>query len=509
MSGWIIPKELPLEITLVVGDAMPIIVQARMTAATARCPGCGRARGRVHSHYWRAFQDLPWQTLPVRWLLTCRKFWCDQSDCPRTIFCERLPPTFLGVRQQRTQAVWQTLTEWGWTARAADGARVATHQGLGVSADTVIRALRAAPDPPTTAVRVVGLDEWAKRKGRTYATVLVDQERHRIVDVLPDDQPETVAAWLQAHPTIPVVTRDRDEAFAQAIAAGAPDATQVADRFHLLFNLGALLERIWARLRPAAPVDTPPDPPAETTTPPPPQQALWATMQRLTAVGWSVSAMARHLHLTRKTVRKYQQAPTCPIRALPPPRRRPVLDTWTVRREGLWPSGEHHATALYRTIHAEGYPGSLATITHWVQGRRGPALPPERPVSARAFATWCLLPWDRLSRKAGRRLTPYLAIPELRRAYTLAHLFRTVLRARRPPALTAWLQAAEPSGIPEFGRFVAHLRRDLAAVQAATTEPWSQGPVEGFHHKIKRLKRVMYGRAKFDLLRQRILHAVG
>lgn len=132
------------------------------------------------------FKISPWHALPVRWLLDCRKFWCPHPGCPRTIFCERLPATFLGVSQQRTHAVWQALTPWGWTASAADVARVATHQGIPVSADTVLRALRAAPDPPAAEVRVVGLDEWAKRKGRTYATVVVDQERHRIVDVLPD-----------------------------------------------------------------------------------------------------------------------------------------------------------------------------------------------------------------------------------------------------------------------------------------------------------------------------------
>ncbi|MGC8489539.1 MAG: transposase [Clostridia bacterium] len=327
---------------------------------------------------------------------------------------------------------------------------------------------------------MVGLDEWAKRKGRTHATVVVDQERHQIVDVLPDDQPETVTAWLQAHPTIRVVTRDRDEAFAKAIAARAPDATQVADRFYLLLNLGDLLERPWARLRPTVPVSDLPAPAAEMPAadpahPVPSQPARWETIQHLATTGWSVSAIARHLHLTRKTVRTYQQAPTGPVRAIPPPRRRPVLDALTARLEGLWQAGDHHASTLYRTIQVEGDGGGLATVTHRVQQRRGPALPPERPVTARAFATWCLLPWDKLSRRAGRRLTPYFTVPELRQAYRLAHLFRTLLRARRPLALTAWLRVAGQSGIPEFGRFVAHLHRDLAAVQAATTEPWSPG----------------------------------
>jgi len=136
---------------------------------------------------------------------------------------------------------------------------------LPIRADTVIRALRAAPDPPSNAVRVLGLDEWAKRKGQTYATALVDQERHRIVDVLPDDQPETVAAWLQAHPTIQGVTRDRDKALAKAMAAGAPIATQGADRLHRLQNLRAVLERVFQRHPPTVPT---PGPAADPELPP-------------------------------------------------------------------------------------------------------------------------------------------------------------------------------------------------------------------------------------------------
>ena len=304
-----------------------------------------------------------------------------------------------------------------------------------------------------------------------------------------------MAAWLRAHPTIQVVTRDRDEAFAHAIATGAPDATQVADRFPRLLNWGELLERLWARLRPTPlvgdhPVPVAEQPAADPVTPVPPQQARWEAIQHLTTQGWSVRAIARHLPRTRKTVRRYPQAPTCPVRAAPPRRRRPVLDTGVPRLETLWQAGAHHASTLSRTIQAEGYEGSWATVTPGVQQRRGSALPPERSVSARAFAPWCLLPWDTRSRRAGRRLTPYLTVPELRQAYRLAHWFRTLLRARRPLALAAWLRAADPSGIPACARFVAHLHRDLAAVQAATTEPWSQGPVEGFHHKIKRRKRL-------------------
>ena len=128
------------------------------------------------------------------------------------------------------------------------------------------RALRAVPDPAVGPVRILGVDEWARRKGQTYATILVDHEAHRIVDVRPDDAPETVAAWLQAHPTVEVVTRDRDEAFHKAIRAGAPQAREVADRFHLCQNLSAALERLFQRhpapSRPpvAAPTASEPEP---------------------------------------------------------------------------------------------------------------------------------------------------------------------------------------------------------------------------------------------------------
>jgi len=91
MSGWIIPKDVPLGITVIVGDAPPIVLRAEMTAPTAVCPQCRHPSARIHSHYPRTLQDLPWQALPVQWLLGCRRFWCDHPACPWTVFGERLP----------------------------------------------------------------------------------------------------------------------------------------------------------------------------------------------------------------------------------------------------------------------------------------------------------------------------------------------------------------------------------------------------------------------------------
>jgi transposase/DNA-binding transcriptional regulator YdaS (Cro superfamily) len=430
-------------------------------------------------------------------------------------------------------------------------------------------------------VRVLGLDEWAKRKGHTYAPVLVDQERHRIVDVLPDDQPETVAAWLHAHPTIELVTRDRDEVFAKAIAMGAPDATQVADRFHLLQNLRDVLERVFHRHRPgpgdttsphppgvtdgpaaptpplpraerraqvqtltalgysqtaiaerlgidrrtvrqdaaAAPVGPPtqpllvaPDPPDASVSPAQQRrQAQWQAIRDRVAAGQSVSTIARALRLDRGTVSKYAQAQTPP----PPPRSRPqpgVLHGWTAALDQRWSAGEHQAQSLFRALQEAGYPGGVGPVRRWVRRRRQQlqgtelARVPRARIPPRTLAWHCLQRIPDWSPRTARELLTATADPTVREAYTLAHLFRTLVKYRRPQALEPWLRRAAASPLPEFQRFAQGLRHDLAAVTAAVQGPWSQGPVEGFNHKIKRLKRVMYGRAKFDLLRARILH---
>ena len=270
--------------------------------------------------------------------------------------------------------MWATITQWGWTASAADVARVATPQGLPVSADTVLRALRAAPDPPVGDVRVVGLDEWALRKGRTYAAILVDPKRHHIVDVLPDVRPETVAAWLRAHPTIRLVTRDRDERFARAIAAGAPTALQVSDRFHLLQNLRQVLERVFAQhgVGPGRPTAAPVEPTGPASPSPTAaaqrRQDLWTRIHERVAAGESLRAIAQQLNLDRATVRKYARAATCPV---PPsrPKAPRALAGWTDRLEALWQAGEHNGRRLWAAGPAEGCAGSYSAV-HRSEERR-------------------------------------------------------------------------------------------------------------------------------------------
>jgi transposase len=321
---------------------------------------------------------------------------------------------------------------------------------------------------------------------------------------------------LRAHPTIQVLPRDRDDVFAKACAAGAPMAQQVADRFPRLENLRRVLERGFSR-HGVAPAPTPGAGPSETASPsdPPPaphprQQGRWQQIQARRQAGHSISAIARILGLDRATVRKYATATTCPT-SPPRPATPRALAGWTDRLEALWQSGWHRGRALFPQLQAEGYGGSERAVHRWLQ-RHHPRPSAEatlpRPRTSPATRAWQCLQWPAdWPPQTLHALTAALQDPTIREAFTLAQLFRTMVKHRRADALEPWLRRAEASGLPEFQRLVAGLRRDFAAVPAALSLPWSQGPTEGLNHKIKRIKRLMYGRANFDLLRARILYA--
>ncbi len=367
---------------------------------------------------------------------------------------------------------------------------------------------------------MVGIDDWALAKGHRYATVVVDLEQHRIIDILPDRTAETVAAWLRDHPSIEVVSRDRAVGYANAAREGAPQAEQVADRWHLLNNLGESLEALFRRVPPFA---EPPSPAGDAEASPPhlpseeepagpdmpaltPRQVRYAAVHRLAEAGWKVSQIARELGCDRKTVRHDLSAP--PPAAHPTRGGYPrLLDAFEPLLQRLWENGQHRRAMLWDALKKAGFQGGQSTLGRWIARHRSGA--PGRkqvPPTAHKVAHWFFARWPFLPRYATGPLSQVLAHPLHRQAYTLVRQFRTLLLHHRPAALPAWLHAAETPGIPELVSFAAGLRDDYAAVLAGIRSTWSQGMVEGFNNKIKRLKRLMYGRGGFGLLRKRTLH---
>ena len=216
-----------------------IIIHLEVWRQSVPCPQCGFKSSRVHSRYQRRASDLPWSSWPVQLVVHTRKFFCDNLRCLRRIFTETFPEV-LAPYARRTQRLGQALLELVHSRNAESAARIGGFLGYSTSPDTLLRCqrqeqIRVAPP------RVLGVDEFALRRGCTYATILVDLERRRPVEILEGKQAQPLTQWLRDHPGVDILTRDRAEAYALAGRTGATAALRVADRFHLVHNAGEAL----------------------------------------------------------------------------------------------------------------------------------------------------------------------------------------------------------------------------------------------------------------------------
>jgi transposase len=522
-----------------------IVVHMNALTASARCHTCGNASARIHSHYQRTLADLPWAHCPVRILIQLRKFFCDNADCKRRIFTEPIPE--LAPRYARkTQRLQTELYLIGYSLGGRAGAREADGLGREVGPDTLLRRVRAvttSQSNPTPKVSALGVDDWAFGKGHHYGTILVDLERHELVDLLPDRSVESLATWLKEHPEIEILSRDRAGVYADGARQGAPQAEQVADRWHVLRNLGEAIEGLTAQhtsdlreaaLRLAPAVDAPQtsEVPAPETLPAVKQQRLARQQQRhesydqiqeLRRQGWTQSAIADQVGVSLRTVKRFLSVATYPQRSRRPrqPRNTDRYDAYLRQRLA---EGCHSVAQLYREVQQQGYSGSYASLYKAVASlvptvpvsqagasrrQRTPAPPAVEVPSSRSVAWWLqghLSPT--LPHKAAQQaFLDQLSIlaPVLKEAGELAQEFIGLVQDRWLVRLNAWLETACQSVCTEVRRFAQGLCQDLASLQNAVSLEWSNGQVEGQVNRLKMLKRQMYGRANFDLLRARVM----
>lgn len=517
---------LRLKRVVVAGEAVTLHVASSRRWAT--CPLCGQRSRRIHASYERTLAERPIVGCTLTLRLRVRRLRCTQPTCPRRIFAERFP-ALAGVRARRTHAQRATLEQIGFTVGGSAGARLAGSLGLVGSRSTILRAMHAREVPELPTPRVLGVDDWARKRGQTYGTVLVDLERRRIVDLLEDRTAGGLAGWLRAHPGVQVIARDRGGAYADGARQGAPQATQVADRFHLLANVGEALERVLARKQVLLKEATTAVNCARATLGDAVNPALsdrtaaratpgWATREdqekdahraarlaRYEAVvalhrqGVSQGAIAGRVGIGRKTVRCFLRAGTFPERA--------SLQLWREIRE----RGFTGAASLVRRLVGRwraiprrcNVPREVASMPQC-----GPPVEPMRVPSARQARWFLLHPEARLRPdELLWRKTLLDRDGEIRAARLLTQSFGQLMRERDHAALAPWLTRAVASGLPEFRGFTTVLERDRAAVEAALTSEWSSGQTEGQITKLKLLKRQAYGRASFALLRKRVLRA--
>src|SRR5467141_2369143 len=314
-----------------------ITLAVQSTQTSAPCPLCATPTQRIHSHYERTLADLPWAQYRVCLQLRVRKWFCRNRSCSRRIFTERLP-TIAAPWARRTLRLAQRFVALGVALGGQAGVRLGHAWDLAVSRNTLLPGLRQRPLPVLPTPRVLGGDDWALRKRQTYGTILVDLERRQPVALLPERTAAPVAQWLREHPGVEVIARDRASAYAEGARQGAPAATQVADRFHLLQNLRETLDEVFtthhvaltavnaARHQQPVPL---PDGTLAVPVPPPPiparaeQQAAQRAAQRqaryeqvwtLHRQGWPSVAIAAQVGCSCRTIERYLHRPTWPVR---------------------------------------------------------------------------------------------------------------------------------------------------------------------------------------------------
>lgn len=205
------------------GGVTDVVLVAHLEGTGARCPSCQTPSTSVHGSYVRRPVDLPAAGRAVQLELRVRRFCCRNPECSCRTFAER-PVRLLSSRARRTRRLATAQCAVAISAGAEAGARLLTSLAMPTSPDTLLRLIRRAPLPPLSPTRVLGLDDWALRKGRTYGSILVDLEAHCVRDVLPDCSTPTVSAWLRHHPGVEVIARDRSTEYARAAMLGAQDA---------------------------------------------------------------------------------------------------------------------------------------------------------------------------------------------------------------------------------------------------------------------------------------------
>jgi transposase len=515
------------------------------TPATAPCPLCMTLAHRIHSRYERTLADLPWAYYRVRLQLRVRKWVCHNIACVRRIFTERLP-SVVAPWARRTLRLAQRLVAIGMALGGMAGTHLSRAWGLAVSRNTLLRLLRRHPFPVLPTPTVLGVDDFALRKRQTYGTVLIDLERRHPVALLPDREGDTLAQWLQAHPGVEVITRDRSKAYADGARQGAPAAMQVADRFPLLQNLAEALTQVFnlhsqALMAVNAARSQTPQPqhdgtlvvPVPPATPAPNAQVQTAQNRRrrvarheqiwaLRRQGWTGQAIAQQLRLAKSTVFRYLRSATFAERTY---RRRgqSILNPYKAPVLQLWNQGCHDALQVFHVLQQQGYRGSYVTVARYAQRlRQAQGLGPRERVSAaplpvvvepqysqltpRGTAGLVLRRPDNRDADAEHQLVQLMAQqPKLAEAVSLARDFADLVRSRQPERLDGWLARATPSAVAALRRFAHGLRDDYAAVKAGVTVSWSNGPVEGHINRLKMLKRQMFGRAHLDLLSRRFV----
>ncbi len=552
--GYLLPDRRRLRVECIEIDEQvgQISLTVHCRTKCARCPRCGRRSGRVHSRYLRHVADLPWSSFAIVLHVRVRRFRCENATCPQQIFTERLPNIAASWSRQ-TKRLAEVQGPIGLMVGSSAGTRVCRLLHMSISIGSLLRRMRRYEVVQAPTPRVLGVDDWAKRRGHSYGTLLVDLETHCPVEVLPDREAGTLARWLQEHPGVKIISRDRAGAYAEGASQGAPAAIQVADRWHLLKSLNDALirglEHHHRQLKtlpttalqaiPAPMAVIPSEASISVAIPPSvtPERNSKGSLRELCRAArydrytevreafqrdLTISAIARQTGLDRKTVRKFIQTSEFPERApRGSTRRGSILDPFKAYLSQRWVEGCRTGRRLWRELRTMGYSGGYTLVNDYLRHlRQSQGIPPRTrfpigiaafdeaacPMTPRFLARLIVARPDKLTEDQRHLLDRAGQLhPDIQAAIQFGCAFAALIRDRTPSALDPWLEQVAQGQVSSLRGFARGLRRDYSAVKAALELPFNNGQLEGQVLRLKFLKRQGYGRTDFDLLRLRVL----
>lgn len=488
-------------------DARRLGSEWRISAAAVGsgvCPDCGRRSTRRHGWHERLLQDLPAQGAPVVVTLRLQRWQCRNEACERKTFATQLPEV-AAPRARRTERAAEIIYLFGHGVGGRPGERLIKRIGLPTSDDTILRCLKRRAKAPRSeeATRVVGIDDWAWRKGSTYGTIVVDLERREVLDLFPERGAGMTADWLERHPGVEIISRDRCGSFAQGAQEGAPQARQIADRFHILQNLR---EAIQAQLGRAVGISARPLLPADgeevtsvrdkhggaehrrltRVANERSRQAVFDRVRALHKEGRNVMDIARRTAFDRRTVAKWIRADALPERSAAAPKTtspRHFEDYLSRRRSEDCVRGR----LLFQEIKARGYTGSFSNLERLLAKWRNPkcktakitsAVPSPRPIapatgrsiSPIVAAALCIKPRGLLTANQATKVDAMKKDwPEFATMRRLAMRFRGMLKSKSVGKLGAWLRDAQKSGLYAMQRFARTAQREMRSPSRGAT----------------------------------------
>ena len=489
---------------------------ARCLLPFGECPYCGSRSHHVHSRYTRTISDLSILGHRVIMTFESRKFFCTNPECRKKTFAEQ-PGDEIFRYRRRTRRCEMLVTQHGLKCSSESARKLLHAAGITVSGDTVLRDLHRMSIPEQGQVRDVGVDDWAYRKGVTYGSIIVSMETGEVIDLLGDREAESFQQWLEKHPEVKLVSRDRSTDYSAAIAATERDITEVADRFHLTKNMSDCVVKIigshYDDCRKSMRHD---DEPNVIDS----RQTTFNEVKELQSSGHNIKQISIELGIARQTVRKYMGWETLPKRASKERHPYYLYDTY-VEEEYKHGKDLHK---IFQELKAKGFQGAITPFydhyRYLSDGHRGyrSKAAVEKMKESKVEKREPLLPIRQIAGIVDKSIRRKGMIPEeqslieklqsfgwFRDTYNAAAAFYSAIMGDDKSALKTWLDSYGQSPISELRSFAYGIKMDIKAVNNAIDLDTSNGIVEGYVNKLKAVKRVMYGRASVDLLRTKMV----